>query len=212
MLWSLNNVGRFLCLVIVTMTCYPIFGQQRVAVRTNLPYDATLSPNLGLELRVDSTWTLGANVGVNLWDADQQKNRKWRHALVNPYARKYLVSRDTLQYYWQHSDSLRLRRASYIEADFIYSHYNVGNVKFPFGLYPSVRDHRLQGDLVAVGAKYGCSWALSRNWRIEAEGGVAVGYAWFREYDCPTCGSFLGKGDRLFLLPLFGINVVYLIN
>ena len=170
----------------------------RIAVRTNLLYDATLSPNLGLDVRVDSAWTVGLLAGLNAWDIDKEKNKKWRHMLFSLRARNYL------------NDTVYHKR--YIEADVIYSHFNVGNVKFPFGLYKSVRDRRLQGDLVALGGKYGYSWILARDWRIEAEAGVAVGYAWFKEYDCPHCGTFLGNGDRIFLLPQLGINVVYIIN
>ena len=172
--------------------------QGRIALRTNLLYDATLSPNLGVEVRVDSAWTVGLLAGINAWDVDKAKNRKWRHILFSLRARKFL------------NDSVFHK--GYIEADVIYSHFNVGNVKFPFGLYKSVRDRRLQGDLVALGGKYGYSWILARNWRIEAEAGVAVGYAWFKEYDCPHCGTFLGNGDRIFLLPQLGINIVYIIN
>ena len=171
--------------------------QPRMALRTNLLYDATLSPNLGVDVRVDSAWTVGLLVGINAWDIDKAKNKKWRHALFSIRARKY---RDSLFH------------KGYYEADVIYSHYNVGNTKIPFGLYSAVKDHRLQGDLIALGGKYGYSWILSRTWRIEAEAGVAVGYAWFKEYDCPHCGTFIGNGDRIFLLPQLGINVVYIIN
>lgn len=171
--------------------------QPRMALRTNLLYDATLSPNLGVDVRVDSAWTVGLLVGINAWDIDKEKNKKWRHALFSLRARKF---RDFLFH------------KGYYEADFIYSHYNVGNTKIPFGLYSAVKDRRLQGDLFALGGKYGYSWILSRTWRIEAEAGVAVGYAWFKEYDCDHCGTYYGKGDRIFLLPQLGINVVYIIN
>lgn len=171
--------------------------QPRIALRTNLLYDATLSPNLGVDVRVDSAWTVGLLVGINAWDINEKENKKWRHALFSIRARKY---RDSLFH------------KGYYEADVIYSHYNVGNTKIPFGLYSAVKDRRLQGDLIALGGKYGYSWILSRTWRIEAEAGVAVGYAWFKEYDCPHCGTFLGNGDRIFLLPQLGINVVYIIN
>ena len=174
-----------------------VVKQPRVALRTNLLYDATLTPNLGMDVRVDSAWTVGLLVGINAWDIDKEKNKKWRHALFSIRARKY---RDSLFH------------KGYYEADVIYSHYNVGNTKIPFGLYSAVKDRRLQGDLFALGGKYGYSWILSRTWRIEAEAGVAVGYAWFKEYDCPHCGTFLGNGDRIFLLPQLGINVVYIIN
>ena len=169
----------------------------RVALRTNLLYDATLSPNLGADVRVDSLWTIGLLVGLNAWDIDKTENKKWRHALFSLRARKYKDD---------------LFQKGYFEGDLIYSHFNVGNTKIPFGLYSAVKDHRLQGDLVALGGKYGYSWILARDWRVEAEAGVAVGYAWFKEYDCPHCGTFLGNGDRIFLLPQLGINVVYIIN
>ena len=171
--------------------------QGRIALRTNLLYDATLSPNLGVEVRVDSAWTVGLLAGINAWDVDKAKNRKWRHMLFSLRARKYRKN---------------LFEKGYYEGDLIYSHFNVGNVKFPFGLYKSVRDRRLQGDLIALGGKYGHSWILARDWRIEAEAGIAVGYAWFKEYDCPHCGTFLGKDCRIFLLPQLGINIVYIIN
>lgn len=173
---------------------------QRVALRTNLLYDATLSPNLGTEVRLDSAWTLGLNVGFNAWDINKDTNKKWRHVLVSPNVRKYLHKSDTL---W---------RKGYIEGNLIYSHFNVGNTRIPFGLYDAVKNRRLQGDLFALGGKYGYSWILARDWRLEAEAGIAIGYAWFKEYDCPHCGTYYGKGDRIFLLPQLGINVVYIIN
>lgn len=193
---------------------------QTMALRTNLLYDATLSPNLGAEVRVDSVWTVGVNVGFNAWDIDKAKNKKWRHVLVSPNVRRYFGhKRDSLCIYGYSNglykvlrDSVVTRRVQYFEGNIIYSHYNVGNTRIPFGIYDAVKHRRLQGDLLALGGKYGYSWMLSRTWRIEAEVGVAVGYAWFKENDCDHCGTYYGKGDRIFLLPQLGINVVYLIN
>ena len=193
---------------------------QRISLRTNLLYDATLSPNLGGEVHIDSTWSVGLNVGLNAWDIDKETNKKWRHFLISPNVRWYHnYKRDTVAIKGQSNDTrstvdyeVVTRRANYLELDAIYSHFNVGNTKIPFGLYSAVKDRRLQGDLFALGGKYGYSWILSRTWRLEAEAGIAVGYAWFKEYDCDHCGTFYGKGDRIFLLPQLGINVVYVIN
>lgn len=199
----------------------PRSSAQTLALRTNLLYDATLSPNLGVEVRRDSTWSAGINVGFNAWDIDKEKNKKWRHLLVSPNVRHYFGhKRDSLCVYGYTNngtygvlrDSVVTRRMQYFEGNLIYSHYNVGNAKIPFGLYSAIKDRRLQGDLLALGAKYGYAWILARDWRIEAEAGVAVGYAWFKEYDCDHCGTYYGKGDRIFLLPQLGINVVYIIN
>ena len=203
-----NTFGRLLTIALLLIPAFSQVSdaqsplgdnvpQRHVALRTNLLYDATLSPNLGFDVRVDSAWTVGLLAGVNAWDIDKTENKKWRHMLFSLRARKFRKN---------------LFEKGYYEGDLIYSHFNVGNIKFPFGLYSAVKNHRLQGDLVALGGKYGYSWILARDWRIEAEGGIAVGYAWFKEYDCPHCGTFIGNGDRIFLLPQLGINVVYIIN
>lgn len=190
-------VKEILTILLLTLTIGNV-NAQRAAVRNNLLYDATLTPNIGFDIRLDSAWTAGAVVGLNAWDIDKETNKKWRHVLVSADVRRWL------------GDSLFHK--SYIEGNLIYSHYNVGNTKIPFGLYKGVQDRRLQGDLLALGGKYGYAWILARHWRLEAEAGVAVGYAWFKEYDCPHCGTYLGEGDRIFLLPQLGINVVYIIN
>ena len=187
---------------------------QTLALRNNLLYDATLTPNIGAELRIDSAWTAGVDIGLNAWDIDKSKNKKWRHFLIAPNIRRYFGHKSDKPA----SSSLwgipadASRHISYLELDAIFSHFNVGNTKIPFGLYKSIQDRRLQGDLFALGGKYGYSWILSRDWRLEAEAGIAIGYAWFKEYDCDHCGTFYGKGDRIFLLPQLGINVVYIIN
>ena len=202
-------------IVVLAMMCLPTRSQV-VALRTNMAYDATLTPNLGVEMRLDSAWTLGANVGLNAWDIDKDKNKKWRHLLVSPNVRRYFRPKRDSRY--AVTDSLwgialgSTRRVSFLELDAIYSHFNVGNARIPFGLYSAIKDRRLQGDLVALGAQYGWSWIMARHWRIEAEAGIAVGYAWFKEYDCEHCGTYYGRGDRIFLLPQLGINVVYIIN
>lgn len=218
----MKETKHIVIIFITLLACLNVerMGAQSLALRTNLLYDATLSPNLGAEVRLDSVWSAGINVGFNAWDIDKQKNKKWRHVLVSPNVRRYFGhKRDSHSIYGYKNDtygvlrdSVVTRRMQYFEGNIIYSHYNVGNTRIPFGLYDAVKDRRLQGDLLALGGKYGYSWILVRNWRIEAEAGVAVGYAWFKEYDCDHCGTYYGKGDRIFLLPQLGINVVYLIN
>ena len=160
------------CISLLAIVSVEKVNAQTFAFRNNLLYDATLTPNLGFDVRLDSKWTAGAVVGLNAWDIDKEKNKKWRHLLVAPNVRRWL------------GDSL----------------------------FKGAKERRLQGDLFALGGKYGYSWILGRAWRIEAEAGVAVGYAWYKEYECPHCGTYLGEGNRIFLLPQLGVNVVYIIN
>lgn len=59
----------------------PADSLPKVALRNNLLYDATLSPNLGIDLRVSWKMTVGLLAGFNAWDIDKEKNKKWRHML-----------------------------------------------------------------------------------------------------------------------------------
>lgn len=208
----MSVVRKSTILVLLLLTAYHASAQ--VGLRTNLAYDATLTPNLGAEIRLDSAWTFALSAGLNAWDIDKATNKKWRHVLVSPGFRHYWgrqMQKPAHRSLWG-LPSEQSRRVNYLEFGPMYSHFNVGNVKFPFGLYGAVNNRRLQGDLAALSAKYGWSWIMARDWRIEAEAGIAVGYAWFREYDCATCGTYYGRGDRIFLLPQLGVNVVYIIN
>lgn len=179
---------------------------QHVSVRNNVVYDAALTPNLGFDVAVDEHWSVGANVGFRPWPTDDNKEKKWRHLLVAPEFRYWNAPQSALRL--PKSDSLYRAHMGYWGLNLIYSHYNVAGVKFPFGLYKTVRNHRLQGDLFAVGAFYGHTWRLSPWLRLEVEAGMGFGYAWADKYDCPHCGAYLGKHNKPFLLPKLALNLV----
>lgn len=182
---------------------------QKVAVKNNLLIDLIQTPNISIEFGVSPKWTIGANVSYNAWwhhvdgtlipfgkgnARGAQDHVQWRHFFVEPEAR-----------YWFCSTFA----GHFIGFDAFYTHFNMGNVKFPFGLYPSLKSKRRQGDGVGIGAFYGHSWILSPHWSIEAVAGVNVGYAWFKDYECSHCGTFIKKDNKPFVAPKIGINAVY---
>ena len=167
----------------------------RLVVRTNLLYGAALTPNLGFDYALSRHWSLGANVGFNPFEFDTKKNKKWKHLLIAPELR-----------YW--NDSVFKAKSSYWGVNAIYSHYNVGNVEFPFGMYKDARDYRMQGDLAAIGLFYGYTWRMGRLFRMEAEIGVGAGYSWSKKYDCGDCGEYLGRSNKPFLVPKLALNLV----
>mgnify|MGYP002855646910 CR=1 FL=1 len=168
---------------------------QKVAVKNNLLYDATLTPNLGFEWRMSDHWTGGLSAGYNPFTFSD--NKKWKHVLVSPEAR-----------YW----FCDIFAGDFLAVNAVYSHFNVGNVKFPFGLYPSVKTERRQGDMVAAGASYGHAWLLSPHWNFEFEVGADVGYTWFDRYECAKCGAKLGTDKKAFVMPRLSVNFVYVIK
>lgn len=167
---------------------------QQVTISNNLLYDVALTPNLRVGLRLSDKWSMGLTAGYRPWPTDETKTRKWKHLLVSPSVR-----------YW--TDSVNVHH--FFGANIIYSHYNIADIKFPFGMYKSVRNERRQGDLIALGVFYGYSWPLGRFWNIEPFIGVAVGYTWYNRYECGHCGEKIGRDHKWFAMPQAGINIVY---
>lgn len=184
----------------IALSC-GVAAAQDLTIRNNLIWDAAGAPNIGLEYPLAKHMSLGANVGFKpwprflFWDTEYVQNTKhWKHLVIAPEFRYYFD---------QVYDGL------FAGADFIYTHYNVGNVRFPFGLYPDVVDHRVQGDFFGAGIFVGYSWWLGDHWRIEAEAGVGAGLAAYDKFECAHCGTRLGEESKLALIPKLGLNIAY---
>ena len=167
---------------------------QTVVLKNNLLYDATLTPNIGIEVKLSQKWTAGLNLGYQPWPFKDTTERKMRHLLIAPEVR-----------YW----FCDVFSGWFFGINAFYSHYNMSKVKFPFGMYSSVKDRRKQGDAVAAGLFAGHSWILSPHWSIEAEAGVDVGYTKYKEYECVHCGEYYGQEKKGFAVPKVGINIIY---
>ncbi len=186
--------GVVLLLIMALFVGGKAYAQENFAVRNNFIYDISGTLNLGADVRVSPHWTMGLNAGYRPWPTDDKTTRKWKHFLIAPELR-----------YWTDSTFHR----SYWGTNIFYSHYNVGHVTFPFGLYKTVRDHRVQGDLIGIGAFYGRSWRLNRYFRLEGELGLGIGYTWAKKYECAHCGAYEGRQNKPFLIPKLTLNVVY---
>ena len=188
-----KKLGKFIILLAfcsISLSGYT----QTVVLKNNLLYDATLTPNIGIEVKLAKQWSAGINVGYQPWPFKDTTERKMRHLLIAPEIR-----------YW----FCDVFSGWFVGANAFWSHYNISKVKFPFGMYPSVKDRRKQGDAFAAGLSAGYSWILSPHWSIEAEGGVDVGYTKYKEYECAHCGDYYGQEKKAFAVPKVGINIIY---
>lgn len=188
-----NRLYTSLLLSTFMLLTIPVKAQQ-VTISNNLLYDATLTPNLRVGLRLAPHWSMGVTAGYRPWPTDDYKEKKWKHLLVSPDVR-----------YW--TDSVNVHH--FFGVNLIYAHFNIANVKFPFGLYKGFRNERRQGDLGALGAYYGYSWPLGRHWNIEALIGAAVGYTKYNRYECGQCGSKIGESRKWFVIPQAALNIVF---
>jgi outer membrane protein OmpA-like peptidoglycan-associated protein len=188
------NLLTVACILLLAIVSVQKVNAQDFTLSNNLLYDATLTPNLRMGVRLSEQWSLGLTAGYRPWPTDDNESKKLKHLLLAPDVR-----------YW--TDSVNVHH--FFGFNLIYSHYNVAEVKFPFGLWKSVRDERRQGDLGAIGAYYGYSWPLGRFWNLEAHIGAAIGYTKFDRYECGHCGKKLGNEKKVFFLPQAGVSIVY---
>ena len=197
---STIGVYALACFALLTALAHNARAQE-VSLRNNLAYDATGTPNLSVEVQVGDHVSVGVTGGFKswprflAWDNDNLNNTThWRHFLVAPEARYYFNE---------------VFKGGFVGADFIYTHFNVGDVKFPFGLYPEVRDNRDQGSYWAGGLFAGWAWWPWQHWRLELLGGVAAGLAAYDRFDCAHCGTKLAEERKVALIPQVGLNVAY---
>ena len=196
-----DTLYRFRVDTLVTTVWSDTTGRLRApSFRTNLAYAGISTPNLGFEIPVGKHLTLGANAGLKPWprwlpwDRDPDNPKKWRHLLVAPELRWWT---DEVYDGW------------FLGADLIYIHYNAGSLRFPFGLYPEIRDHRYQGDFYGIGVFAGRSWYLNDWIRLETEIGVGAGYKDAGKYECSHCGAALGRETGPVLIPKIGVNLAF---
>ena len=152
---------------------------QDVALKTNLIYDALLSPTLGLEVGLAPKWSLDISGTFNAWNIDE---RRWRQWMVQPEAR-----------YW----FCRRFAGHFVALHGIGGQYNFGNIDLPFKFlgtdFRQLKDHRLQGWMAGAGIGYGYSWIIDRHWNLEAEIGIGWIYTRYDEFNCIGCGKKISE-------------------
>lgn len=189
----IKYLGGCVLTIFLLLDTMPLKAQQ-VTLSNNLLYDGWLTPNLRVGVRLSPHWSMGVTGGYRPWPAGDQKSKKWKHLLLSPDVR-----------YW--ADSVNVHH--FFGVNLLYGHFNIAEVKFPFGLYKGFRNERRQGDLGALGVYYGYSWPLGRHWNIEALIGAAVGYTQYDRYECGQCGTKLGDTNKWFVMPQAALNIVF---
>ena len=173
---------KLLLIPLLAILLYLPATAQNVALKSNLLYDATLSPNLGVEIGLAPRWTFDLSGNFNLWTVGN--GHKWRHWLVQPEARYWFCQRFAGHFIGLHA---------------LGGQYNAGKLDLPFKFlgtdFRRLKDRRYEGWGVGAGVAYGYAWPLSRHWNIEAELGVGWIYTRFDAYPCAECGTRLAT-DR----------------
>lgn len=151
-------------------------AQNKVALKTNLLYDALLSPTVGIEVGLAPKWSFDLSGTINDWAVN---NRRWKQWMVQPEARYWFCQRFAGHFLAVHG---------------IGGQYNFGNLNFHIDNFlgtdlAGLKDHRRQGWMAGAGIGYGYSWILDKHWNFEAEIGIGWIYTRYDEFNCQGCGK-----------------------
>lgn len=170
----------------------------RFAIKTDLLYGATLTPNLGFEVGLTPKTTLEVAFGYNGWGKSGAnfEEKQWNHFLGK------------LEYrYWL---SERFDR-HFVGLCALYADYHVGRA----GILPSLffrKEYFYKGTAVGGGLSYGYRWQWNERWGMEFN--VAVGMI-YMEYDrtvCAECDEEPIRYEKYYFGPtVAGIKLFYMI-
>ena len=97
--------------------CTGTVKAQDIAVKTNLLYWSSTTPNLSLEFGLGKRTTLDLTGAYNPWTLNKDKNKKIKHWMVMPEFRYWLCERYNGHFFGLHSG---------------YAFYNISGVRIPF--------------------------------------------------------------------------------
>ena len=166
----------FLCIV---MGLTEALSAQKLALKNNLLYDATLTPNLSLEIGLGPKTTLDIGGGYNPFTFND--NKKFKHWLAQPELRFWFCERFNGSFWGVHLHG---------------GEFNVGGIKLPFGMFPSLEYRRFEGFMAGAGVSFGHQWILGNRWNLEASIGAGYAYLDFDKYECEHCGDLLNSGTK----------------
>lgn len=174
-------------------------GAQDVALKTNLPYAAAASANLGLEFGLAPRWTMDISGNYMPWNFYNGSLRK--HAFVQPEARYWFCDRFSGHFIGIHAHG---------------GIFNVSgsgllsDVPLVNKVFDDLDNRRYQGWFAGAGLSYGYAFILGKHWNLELEGGVGYSYIDNDVYECEECGTLLDSRIHHYVgVTKAAINIVY---
>jgi len=169
------------------------------AIRTNLVYWATMTPNIGIEAGITNKMTFSFNGGYNPWNlkGSQTNNTKFVHWILEPEIRYWLCERFNGTALGVHG---------------IYSDFNVGGYQIPL-LFE--KKYRYEGAAYGGGASYNYHWMAGKHFGVEFTFGVGFVYLKYDKYDCPKCSDKINEHGyvKTYVGPTkIGVNLIYVIK
>ena len=167
------------------------------AIKTNLLYWATATPNIAIEFGLREKTSLDIMAGYNPWDLEgtYESNKKMVHWIIRPEFRYWFCERFNGHFLGVHA---------------FYLQYNIGGYDL---LSVFDKEYRYQGNAFGAGLSYGYHLPLSKHWGLEFNLGAGVAFLDYTKKDCVKCGHEVGKYQETYFGPTnAGIKLLYLIK
>lgn len=168
--------------------------QPKTALKTNLLYWATTTPNVGLEFYLAPQWSFNTHFGYNAWKFSGQ--RGLLHWVVQPEAR-----------YW----FCNVFERGFIGVHGIYGRYNIKDIKLPFT--NAFVGYHYRGYAVGAGIAWGYHLPLGRRWGMEFSVGAGYVYLNYDKYRCGNCDRLEGNFSKNYFGPTkASVSLIFMIN
>ena len=190
-----NPLRQVLALALLLLVCSTAQAQQTWSLKNNLLYDATLTPNLGIEGKVGKRSTLQLFYGLNPWKFSETK--KLRHWSLMPEYRYWLSDKGPFGGWFTGVHALG-------------GEFNVGGDVWPISFVKTLKENRYEGWFIGGGLTIGHAWRLSDHWNLEAA--LGVGYIRFKydKYANEWCGPLLESKPYNYVGPTkLALNISY---
>lgn len=184
--------------LVITVLCLCSFRGQaqekQFALKSNVLYWATATPNVGMEFSAGAKSTLQMFYGWNPWKSSGE--RKLRHWVLQPEYRHWFC---------------QPFNGWFVGVHLMGGEFNIGEVKLPFGLFKELRDRRYEGWFAGGGITGGYQWMLSKHWNLEASLGLGYDYIRYDKFACGYCGEILKSSHRHYFGPTkLALSFIYI--
>lgn len=191
-----NNI-----LLLLTLLCGLSGYGQTTAIKTNLLYLATTTPNIGVEWKTGKHYTAALTCGYNPFRFREYKDREGN--TVNPKLHHWTAAAEMR--YWFCESFLGWN----VGVNVFAGEYNVGGLKF----IGPLKEGRYKGWGMGAGMTVGYQIPLSERWGIDLSAGVGYIHCKYNKYDCYACADKQGSFRRQYIGPTkVAVAIVYFLK
>ncbi len=177
--WTPVSTGR------AVQTPFQLAKTPALAVKTNLLYAATLTPNLGVEFALGRQTTLEISGGCNpSWekvasDAPAAEAAEGDAVAADPNKLEHWLVKPEFRYWFKDRFN-----GHFVGLQAFYADFDIHGYRFPTLLK---KEFYNEGTAFGGGLAYGYHWALGRHWGVEFNVAAGVVQTDYKEKTCDTC-------------------------